>query len=192
MAIFPNLGADAAVVDILGMSPQMGIALMHMHHEVMRAPSPLSDGQRELISAYVSGLNKCRYCYGTHAACAEAFGTPRAVMERWYDDLEGCGVEEKMIPLLKVAKILTKDPSGMTEAAAQAVYDAGWDEQALHDAISVICCFNFMNRMLEGHDVHGHEALYEQRGQMLKTHGYLPLVKLLKPKIKIKRTLTGE
>ncbi len=186
MAIFPKLGNDAAVVDIVKMSPEMGIALMHVHHQVMRAPSPLSEGERELISAYVSGLNKCRYCYGTHAACAEAYGTPRSVMDAWYDDLEGSGVDGKMIPLLKVAKILTENPSGMTEAAAQEVYDAGWDEQALHDAISVICCFNFMNRLLEGHGVHGHEEIYQERGKMLKEHGYLPLIDLVKPKIKVK------
>jgi uncharacterized peroxidase-related enzyme len=186
VAIFPKLGADAAVVDIMKMSPKMGIALMHMHHEVMRAPSPLSESERELISAYVSGLNKCRYCFGTHAACAEAYGTPRSVIDNWYDDLEGCGIDAKLIPIMKVAKILTENPSGMTEAAAKEVYDEGWDEQALHDAISVICCFNFMNRMLEGHEVHGHDDLYKERGKMLKEHGYLPLVKLLKPKTKIK------
>ncbi|MBZ0217660.1 MAG: carboxymuconolactone decarboxylase family protein [Fimbriimonadaceae bacterium] len=186
MAIFPKLGTDAAVVDILKMSPEMGIALMHVHHEVMRAPSPLSEGERELISAYVSGLNNCRYCYGTHAACAEAYGVPRSVMNAWYDDLEGSGVDGKMIPLLKVAKILTENPSGMTESAAQEAYDAGWDEQALHDAISVICCFNFMNRLLEGHDVHGHDGIYAERGKMLKEHGYLPLIDLVKPKVKVK------
>ncbi len=61
------------------------------------------------------------------------------------------------------------------------MFDAVWDEQALHDAIMVVCCFNFMNRALEGHDVHGHDALFKERGPMLKEHGYLPLVKILQP-----------
>jgi hypothetical protein len=30
-------------------------------HEVMRGPSPLSPGQRELIAAFVSRRNECRY-----------------------------------------------------------------------------------------------------------------------------------
>ena len=181
MAIFPRLGDDAAVVDILKMSPDMGVALIQMHHEVLRAPSPLSDHQREIIAAYVSGLNKCRYCYGTHAACAEAYGTPRSIMETWYDDLENSGIDAELIPILKVAKILTENPSGMTEDAARAVYDAGWDEQALHDAIAVICCFNFMNRLLEGHAVHGNEKIYDERGKLLKEYGYLPLIPRIKP-----------
>ncbi len=36
-----------------------------------------------------------------------------------------------------------------------------------------------MNRRLEGHGVHGHEAMYKQRGPMLAEHGYLPLIRLL-------------
>jgi len=31
------------------------------------------------------------------------------------------------------------------------VFDAGSSEQALHDAINVICTFNFMNRIVFGH-----------------------------------------
>lgn len=38
----------------------------------------------------------------------------------------------------------------MTEADANRVYAAGWDEQALFDAVSVCALFNFMNRIVEG------------------------------------------
>lgn len=38
-----------------------------------------------------------------------------------------------------------------------------------------------MNRLLEGHGVHGNDEMYKQRGPMLKQHGYLPLIRLLKP-----------
>ncbi len=31
------------------------------------------------------------------------------------------------------------------------MFDAGCSEQALHDAINVICMFNFMNRIVLGH-----------------------------------------
>ncbi|NET05043.1 MAG: hypothetical protein F6K09_11890 [Merismopedia sp. SIO2A8] len=36
----------------------------------MRGESALSAGERELITAYVSGLNACNYCYGSHQAIA--------------------------------------------------------------------------------------------------------------------------
>lgn len=92
------------------------------------------------------------------------------------------GFDERIKPILRLARKLTEAPSGVTDADTQAVYDAGWDEKALHDAIMVVCCINFMNRLLEGHGVQGHEEMYRQRGPMLKEHGYLPLIRLLRPK----------
>jgi len=180
MAKFPTLGDNATVPDILKLSPEAGAPLMEVHEAIMRGPSPLSPGQRELIAAYVSGLNDCRYCHGVHAETAKAFDLPGAAIDKMFDDLEGAGLDENMVPILRLARKLTEKPSSVGDDDAQAVYDAGWDEKALHDAIMVASLFNLMNRMLEGHGVYGHEALYKQRGPMLKEHGYLPLIRLLR------------
>lgn len=181
MAIFPSLGRNATVPDILRMSPDAGKALMELHEAIMRSDSPLSPGERELIATYVSGTNRCQYCQGVHAETAKAFGVPGEAVEAMFDDLDASGIDAKMVPVLRFARKLTEAPASVGEADAQAVFDAGWDERALHDAIMVVCCFNFMNRLLEGHDVHGHETLFKQRGPMLREHGYLPLIRLLKP-----------
>ncbi len=39
----------------------------------------------------------------------------------------------------------------MTQEDADAVFAAGWDEQALHDAIVVTARAGFMQRLVEGH-----------------------------------------
>jgi uncharacterized peroxidase-related enzyme len=183
MAKFPSLGANATVPDILKMSPQAGSALLEMHEAIMRAPSALSPGERELIAAYVSGINRCKYCHGVHAETAKAFeDIPREAVDQMLADLETAGFDEKLKPILRLARKLTESPASVSEADTRAVLDVGWDEKALHDAIMVVCCFNFMNRLLEGHGVHGHEALFKERGPMLKKYGYLPLIKLLQPK----------
>ncbi len=180
MPKFPSMGENATVPDILQMSPEAGIPLLEMHEAIMRGPSALSSGERELIAAYVSGLNECRYCHGVHAETAKSFGIAAGGVDTMFDDLEAGGLDDKMKPILRIAKKLTEAPASVTEDDAQAVYDAGWDEQALHDAIMVVCCFNFMNRLLEGHGVYGDDALYKQRGPMLKEHGYLPLIRILR------------
>ena len=38
----------------------------------------------------------------------------------------------------------------MTQKDADAVFEAGWDEKALHDAIAVCARMSFMNRLVEG------------------------------------------
>jgi uncharacterized peroxidase-related enzyme len=183
MAKFPSLGANATVPDILKMSPEAGVALLEMHEAIMRAPSALTPGQRELIAAYVSGLNRCQYCHGVHAETAKAYeDIPRQAVDRMLDDLDTAGFDEKIKPILRLARKLTQAPVEVSEADTRAVLEAGWGEKALHDAIMVVCCFNFMNRLLEGHGVHGHDALFKERGPMLKKYGYLPLIKLLRPK----------
>lgn len=179
MAKFPKLGANAAVPDILKLNPEAGRPLLELNEAVMRGPSALTPGERELIAAYVSSLNQCQYCHGVHSETARAYGQPYLPFGGSADALE---IDAKLVPLLTVARKLTLAPASFTDDDAEAVYAAGWDEQALHDAIDVICCFNYMNRLLEGHGVHGNEALFKQRGPMLKQYGYLPLIRLLKPK----------
>lgn len=182
MAKFPSLGENTTVPDIMKKSPDAGAPLMELHEAVMRGPSPLSEGERELISAYVSKLNECAYCYGVHSRTAEAYGFEMDAIEALFDDFDGAPVDAKLKPLLAYAGKLTRKPSSVTDADAQACYDAGWDEQALHDAILVACTFNFMNRLLEGHGIHGNEAMYRERGPLLKKYGYKPLIRLIKPK----------
>jgi uncharacterized peroxidase-related enzyme len=181
MAKFPSLRAGATVPDILKMSPEAGKALLEMHEAIMRGPSALTPGERELIAAYVSGINHCQYCHGVHAETAKAYDDiPREAVDRMFADLETAGFDDKIKPILRLARKLTEAPAQVTESDTQAVLDAGWDEKALHDAILVVCCFNFMNRLLEGHGVHGHDALFKERGPMLKKYGYLPLIRVLR------------
>jgi len=179
MKKFPSLGTDATVPAILQMSPDAGVALMHLHEAIMRAPGPLTPGERELIAAYVSGLNKCSYCHGVHTQTAIAYGFSADAIAALFDGIDSAPVADKLKPLLQYAAGLTDAPSEVTAADAQACYDAGWDEQALHDTIMVVACFNFMNRLLEGHGVEGNDAMYRARGPMLKQHGYASLVPLL-------------
>ena len=181
MARFPDLGTSTTVPDILKRSPEAGAALMELHEEVMRSDSPLSQGERELIAAYVSGLNECSYCYGVHSHTAMAYGYDEATLRALFDDPDGPLVEDRLKPLLSYVEKLTQRPSSVTDDDAKTCFDAGWSEQALHDAIMVACTFNFMNRLLEGHGIHGYEDLYRERGPLLKKHGYRPLVRLLKP-----------
>lgn len=180
MSKFPNLGEHATVPDILKMSPDAGVALMQVHEAIMRGPSPLSAGERELIAAYVSGLNACQYCHGVHTETAKAFDDiDSEAVDRMFDDLDVAGFSERIKVLLRFARKLTEAPASIDDADTRAVYDAGWDELALHHTVMVVCCFNFMNRLLEGHGVHGNQALFEQRGPMLKKYGYLPLIKMI-------------
>lgn len=180
MPYFKSMPADSTVPDILKFNPEAGATLMELNEAIMRRPSPLSEEARELIAAYVSGLNSCQYCFGVHSHTAMAYGVEEGLFESLMDDVDAAPVDEKLKPILRFVKKLTEAPARLTQADADAVWAAGWDEQALHDAISVACMFNFMNRLLEGHGVKGSTATFESRGPMLKEKGYASLIPMLR------------
>lgn len=172
MSFLKSLPDKATVPDILKLNRDAGRLLADYHTAVMRQPSALSEGERELIAAYVSGLNACQYCHGVHRRTAEAYGFDAGLMETMMDDVEAADVDDRLKPILRYVMKLTRTPAKMTDADAEAVFAAGWDDRALHDAVNVACLFNFMNRLLEGHGVKGEAAMFEARGPMLREHGY--------------------
>jgi uncharacterized peroxidase-related enzyme len=179
MPFFKSLPSDAGVRHILQMNKPVGRALIELHERLLRGDSPLTAAQHELIAAFVSGLNECQYCFGVHGETARAFGLPAGLLEKMVLDLEGSGVEAKMLPLLQYVRMLTLSPHQLVQADADAVITAGWSERALHDAIMTTCLFNFMNRLLEGHGCKGNQAVCAARGRELQAGGYGPLLKLL-------------
>ena len=52
--------------------------------------------------------------------------------------------------LCAFAEKLTRSPGAMTEADAQALRDAGFEDRAILDAVHVTAYFNAMNRIADG------------------------------------------
>lgn len=115
---------------------------------------------------------------GAHAAVAAELGATQASLDSLLAGLDTAGIDEKMRPVFDFIKKLTLTPAAMTQADADRVYAAGWDERALHDAIEVCALFNFMNRYVEGHGLKAIPEGFAKEGKMLKG-GYLPLLKAL-------------
>lgn len=181
MAYFSSLPEDAGVRHILSLNPAAGRALIEFHQAALRNASGLPARDKELIAAYVSGLNACQYCYGVHSETAKAFGIDATVLEQLLANPEAAPVDERLKPMLAYARKLTLTPAKMTRADADAVFAAGWSEAQLHEAVLTICIFNFMNRLLEGHGVKGNPELYATRGRALHDEGYAPLLRALPP-----------
>jgi hypothetical protein len=64
--------AEPGIRGLLRYRPETGRPLSELAEVLLRGPNTLTRGERELIAAYVSALNDCRYCSGSHSACAAA------------------------------------------------------------------------------------------------------------------------
>jgi uncharacterized peroxidase-related enzyme len=150
MTFIPSLPNGADLRDIFAAFPRGADHLLRFHDSVMRAPSALSVAERELIAAYVSALNACSFCHSAHTKIAVAFGIAPATIEALVEDIGHAPVTPKLRVLFSYVEKLSTAPSKITQKDSKAVYDAGWSEQALHDAVSVCALFNFMNRFVSG------------------------------------------
>jgi len=145
----------------------------------MRGPSPLTVAQRELIAAYVSGLNACGYCHGVHRVAAEAFGIQEETLSALLEDVSTDAIDESMSVLLRYVEKLTREPSSVTPGDAAAVLQAGWDERALHDAVAVCALFNLMNRYVDGLGITAGADYFDLSGHRVADIGYAGLKDLL-------------
>jgi uncharacterized peroxidase-related enzyme len=181
MSYLDSLPAETRLLHVFEAYPGPARPLLDLHEQVMRADSPFTPGERELIAAYVSGVNSCGYCHGIHTITAEAFGVPEGLLAAAVRDLDAAPVDEKIRPVLAYVGKLTRTPSRMTRDDAEAVFAAGWDDRALHDAIQVCALFNFMNRVVEGVGLRADDAYATTSGLRLRDVGYAGLARFLPP-----------
>jgi len=147
---FPSLSEGDHLEALLKRFPRGVRPLLELHDTVMRAPSELTVATRELIAAYASGLNACGFCYGAHKTMAQAFGVEPALIESLVNQgIEAAPVEDALRPLLAFVRQVTLDPAKTTDAQAEAVYAAGWSEDALYDAVQTAALYAYMNRILD-------------------------------------------
>lgn len=179
MPFLPSLRLGASLLDVFRAFPETSKPLIEFHEVLLRGPSPFTDAERELIAAYVSGLNRCRYCHGIHTATAERLGVPQGAVQHLVEGVETAHVTEKMKPVLRYAEKLTRDPCGVSKPDADAVLAAGWDEIALYHTVAVTALFNFMNRLVEGLGIELDPAYVKPASQRLADLGYLPLIDML-------------
>ena len=142
--------------------------LIDLHQVLMRSDdSPFTIGQRELLAAFVSGTNTCKYCTGAHSATAMEFGVEESLITDLIEDIDTAMIDDNMKPIFKYVKKLTLNPTKMVQADADAVFNAGWSERALYDAIIICCTWSFMNRFVDGLGLSVIPEQFAMEGKML-------------------------
>jgi uncharacterized peroxidase-related enzyme len=151
MPFFKSLPANAGPPNVFTAHPELYRPWSEMSQVLMNGPSPLSPAERELILAYAAGTAGSKFVYIAHSQVAYEWGIEEGLIDRLLDDLESAPVEQRLKPLLAFVRKLTLTPAHMTQSDADAVFSAGWEEKALHDAIAITARMSFMQRLVVGH-----------------------------------------
>ena len=81
--------------------------------------------------------------------------------------------------MLAYIRKLTLTPSKMASEDAASVFAAGWDDRALHDAVSICALFNLMNRLVQGLGIEADADYVRKSSDRLAEEGYAGLIRLL-------------
>lgn len=142
-----------------------------------RMPHPLTPGERELIAAYVSGLNDCQFCCESHSAFAAAqLPTGMSLVHQVRRDLEGAPVSPKLRALLRIAAAVRDGGRNVTPALVQVARAEGAGDLEIHDTVLIAAAFCMFNRYVDGLGtaVPADPARYAESAERIALSGYMP------------------
>jgi uncharacterized peroxidase-related enzyme len=160
--------------DLFAFQPSFTDSLSSFSQGVLRAPATISPAMRELIAAWTSFQNECRFCTRAHAAAAAELLGSEALVESVLNDLEASSLEENNKAMLRFVTKVTLDLPAVTAADIERVRAAGWDDEAIYFAITTCALFNFYNRWITATGVAEMSAeAHRRQGRHLARHGYI-------------------
>ena len=142
---------------------------------LLRGPSSLTEGERELIATVVSSRNECLFCTAAHTAAVEAvLPGGGALAEAVKRDIDTAPVSDKLKALLHIAALVAGSGRAVTSAAVARAKGDGASDLEIHDTVLIAALFCLYNRYVDGLATvtPGDPAFYQGLGERLRDHGY--------------------
>ena len=143
---------------------------------LLRGPSTLSSGERELIATYTSSQNDCYFCQTSHgAAAAHHLGGSFELIDQVKRDFHTAPISEKLKTLLAIAGQVRKGGKHVTTSDIDRARQAGATDLEIHDTVLIAAAFCMYNRYVDGLDTWAPRdpAAYAAMGVRLAEQGYV-------------------
>ena len=155
--------------------PETAEPLNQLADILLRGPSTLSPGERELIATFVSSRNDCFFCQTVHGAVAAYHlnGNEQLVLEVKRDP-EHAGVSDKMKALLAVASKVQRGGKEVTGEDIARARECGASDTEIHDTVLIAAAFCMFNRYVDGLGTWAptDPDVYRQRAPITARDGY--------------------
>ena len=171
-----ELGSEQpGILGLFDFRPETAKPLSELAEVLLRGPSSLSRGERELIAAVVSRGNECEFCADAHGAFAAAQlegGGP--VVEQAERDYSTAPVSGKLKALLRIALLVRRDGRSVDRASVEAARAAGASDVEIHDTVLISAAFCMFNRYVDGLGTEPAASPqdYAAHAQQIIAHGY--------------------
>src|SRR4026207_626159 len=144
---------------------------------LLRGPSTLTEGERELIATIVSHRNQCTFCVTAHTAAANILLEEENTSARIKEDIATAPVSDKMKALLIIASQVQESGKNVTDESIQNAKDAGATDIEIHDTVLIAALFCLYNRYVDGLATALPEKseYFDTLAERLVNHGYTRL-----------------
>lgn len=144
---------------------------------LLRGPSTLTEGERELIATIVSHNNQCRFCTSAHTAAVDLLLGECDTAQRVKENIETAPVSEKMKALLTIAKQVQQSGKSVTEQSIDRAKKAGATDIEIHDTVLIAALFCLYNRYVDGLSTVAppNPEFYKGLADRIVHHGYTRL-----------------
>lgn len=141
---------------------------------LLRGPSTLTEGERELIATIVSYKNECTFCCTAHTAAADVLLGEENTAAQIKNDINTAPVSEKMKALLTIAAQVQESGKNVTSSSIERAKESGATDLEIHDTVLIAALFSLYNRYVDGLATvtPTDPAFYKGLGERLKTNGY--------------------
>src|SRR5262245_55660885 len=132
----PHIALPEFVPGIVGLfqfRPETAPALVALAETLLRGPSALTRGERELIASFVSARTDCSFCAASHGAFARAQLPQPSLVELVRKDWRNEAVPPKLKALLTIAEHVRVDGRNVTDLDIAAARRAGCTDVEIHD-----------------------------------------------------------
>ena len=178
----PHIQLQEGLPGILGpmaFRPETAKPLNELAEILLRGPSTLSPGERELIATYVSTRNDCFFCQTVHGAVAAYHLNNEQLVLDVKASPGTAAISDKLKALLAIAgKVQQGGKSVKTEDIERARQQGATDRE-IHDTVLIAAAFCMYNRYVDGlgtwAPADAPEA-YRQQGARLAREGYIDSV----------------
>ena len=118
---------------------------------LLRAPSTLTSGEREMIAAFVSSRNDCAFCHASHrAAAAHHLVGNYELVDAVKRDPQTAPITNKLKALLTIAGKVQQGGKQVTGADIERARVEGATDLEIHDTVLIAAAFCMYNRYVDG------------------------------------------
>ncbi|MFP5206642.1 MAG: carboxymuconolactone decarboxylase family protein [Acidobacteriota bacterium] len=176
LPVAPELGREfPGIVGPMTFRPETARPMNELVNVLLRGPSTLSPGERELIATHVSWRNDCYFCQTIHGAVAAAqLNGDEDLVQRVKTNWNEAEIPPKLKALLNIAGKVQQSGKLVTGEDVAAARAAGATDLEIHDTVLIAAVFCMCNRYVDGLGAWAPQdpALYRARAEEIVRHGY--------------------